>query len=350
MRSSLLILLALVACGHSEPFVGSSGRAEGPFTPDGQLTVNGTAMLDWAGDGAGILVFTSRPDEKYDLPLLVGRGRKDPLDNCLGLIPRDGGSMTWQFCDRRLSHFRDSNDVFVTASIGPYGELLYVESSQPPDFFFPVATEAELWLGSRHAPYGERRHLLRLYRDDNGHPTVSEDQVNWLTDVQWAGQDAFIARAYYLRPDSLLTPFGIARGVITRDTTTLTILPGTAGIIGFVAAEDGNSIVYARAGRTIVSLPSNGLAERIVATLPSGVISSVSCQQQVCVAVTQDGGSNGIGASTLWRVSLANGQATVLRTFLSVKVPTKVRLSPDGRRVVVQKTDGRLFLLSDLEL
>jgi hypothetical protein len=346
----LILALALAACGHTEPFVGTTGRAEGPFTPspDGQLTINAFGEFDWAGDGSGVLVFTSRPNEVYDLPLLVGGGRRDPLDNCLGLIPAAGGSMTWQLCDRRLSHYRDSNDVFVTASIGPRGELLYVESSQRPGFFFPVGLEAELWLGSRHAPFASRRHLMRLYRDDNGHPTVTPDQINWLSDLQWAGDATFIARAYYLRPDALVTRFGV-----TRDTTALTVLPGTAAIERFVPAEGGASIIYDRAGMVIASLPATGGSERVVTTLPPAParsISSLSCQQQLCVVITQEAGSNGIRASNLWRISLATGQARILRTFLAADVPRVARLSPDGSRVVVQQTNGRLYLLSDLAL
>lgn len=359
MKSSrflrVLACLALAGCGHTEPFVGTTGRAEGPFTPppEGRLTFNGLAVIDWTGDGAGILVFTSRPIESYDLPLLTGSTPRDKLDNCLGMIPAAGGSMTWQLCDRTLSHFRDTNDVFISASIGPSGELLYAQSHQLPGFFFPAGLRAELWLGSRHAPYADRSHLLRLYRDDNGHPTVGEDQINWLTDLQWAGANAFIARAYYLRPDSLLTPFGIARGVISADTTMLTVLPGTAAIERFVAAEAGASIIYDRAGMTIVSLPVAGGPERVVTTLPpapSRSISSLSCQQQLCIVVTQEAGSNGIRASTLWRLSLATGEATVLRTFLAADVPRIARLSPDGRSVVVQKFNARLYLLSDLAL
>ncbi|MEP6591938.1 MAG: hypothetical protein ABJC19_12225 [Gemmatimonadota bacterium] len=349
----LLALLLLAACGHSDPFTTLPSGATGPLNDAGQLTINPVGLFDWAGDGAGILVYTSRPNEQYDLPLLPGGGRKDPQDTCLGLIPPAGGSMIWQLCDRRMSHYRDSNDVFVSASIGSRGELLYVESIQRPGFFFPVGLEAELWLGSRHAPFAERRHLLRLYRDDNGHPTVSPDQINWLSGVQWAGPDAFIAKALYLRPDGLETPFGIARGVITRDTATLSILPGTAGIDDFVPAEGGSSIVYFRGQTVVLSRPATGGAERVVTTLPDAAgrqIRSLSCQLQLCVAVTQEAESNGIRASNLWRISLATGQATIVRSFLAAAVPTLARLAPDGTRVAVQKTDGRLYLLSDLAL
>ncbi|MES2124291.1 MAG: hypothetical protein V4503_06335 [Gemmatimonadota bacterium] len=350
---SLLLLLALAACGHSEPFVSAPAGATGPFAPDGQLTINALGLVDWTGDGSGILVLTSRPTEQYDLLLLPGGGRKDPQDNCLGLIPPDGGSMSWQLCDRTLSHYRDSTDVFVTASIGTGGRLLYVLSHQRPGFFFPVGLEAELWLGSIHEPYAARRQLYRLYRDDNGHPTVAPDQVNWLGAVQWGGSDDFFASAYYLRPDGQRTAFGIVHGVIGTDTTALTILPGTATLDGFVVAEGGNTLVFSRPGLIIASIPGTGGAERVIATLPpapSRGISSLSCKLQTCLVVTQEEGSNGINSSNIWRISLTTGTATILRTFTAALVPRLARLSPDGSRVVVQKGDGRLYLLTDLPL
>ncbi|MES2306942.1 MAG: hypothetical protein V4558_15680 [Gemmatimonadota bacterium] len=351
MRRTFLLAIALAACGHSEPFVGTSGRADGPLNADGQLTVGAYGDFDWAGDGSGVLLLMPRPNESYDLPLLVGVGRKDPLDNCLGLIPAAGGSMIWQLCDRTLTHYRDSNDVFVSAAVGGMGELLYMQTHQRPGFFFPVGTEAELWLGSRHAPYAQRRHLLRLYRDDNGHPTVTPDQINWLTDLQWAGSGAFIARAYYLRPDSLLTPFGITHGVISRDTTLLTIIPGTAAIGRFASAEGGSTIVYDKPGNVIVALPVAGGPERIVDTLPfapSRAVVSLSCQQELCLVVTREAGGGSVASSNIWRISLATGQASILQTFIGRAVPEVARLSPDRTRVVVRKTDGRLYLLADL--
>lgn len=358
-RLSLTLLLAIVfgiallACGHSEPFATGPTGATGPLNADGQLTVGSYGDLEWTGDGAGILIKTPRPTESADLPLLPGGGHRDPLDNCLGLIPAGGGSMTWHFCDRTLSHFRDSNDVFVSASIGPSGELLYAQSHQRPGFPFPVGLEAELWLGSRHAPYASRRHLLRLYRDDNGHPTVSPDQINWLTNVQWVGPNAFVASGGYMRPDALLTPFGVVRGVIGQDTTMLTILPGTSAIAQFVTADGGAIIVYNRLGTVIASMPATGGPERIVTTLPlapSRSIGSLSCQQQLCIVVTQEAGSNGVRASNLWRLSLTSGEASIVRSFLAADVPSVARLSPDGESVVVLKTNGVIYLLSDLAL
>lgn len=343
----LSLCLALAACGHSEPFAGTPGRAEEPLTADGLLAISPYEAVGWAGDNSGILIFTPRPTEKYDLPLLHSGARRDPLDNCLGLIPPTGGSMTWQLCDRRMGHFRDSNDVFVTASIGTQGELLYIESSQPPGFFFPVAATADLWLGSRHAPFGDRRHLLTLYRDDFGHRTVSPDEVNWITDVQWAGTGTFIARAYNLDPSSALVPFGIARGVITRDTTTLTIFPNTDTIRTFVPAEGGTTVVYIRSGREIVALPAAGGPERIVATLPAAAgrtIRSISCQQSRCLVLTAEG-----GGAALWRVSLDTGETISLRNFPSDNAPVRASLSPDGARVVAQRASGRLYLISDLQ-
>lgn len=356
MQYLLIFVLFASACGHTEPFVTSPSGAQGPITPppDRQLMVdpfhsNRSGEFEWANDGSGILIFTPRPFEVlYDFPLFPDGERYDEVDNCLGLLPPGGGSMTVQICDRRLSHFHDLIDVFETAAVGEGGRLLYVESSRSSRTISPLALEADLWLGSIYEPFLSRRHLFTLYRDDNGHPTVPPDAINWLTELRWIGRDTFLAKGHNRHPDTTLTAFGIVRGAITGDTTSLTLLPGTRAINRYSPAEGGSSIIYEKPGMVLASMAISGGAERIVATIPtapSRSISSLSCQLRLCLVLTSEAGNT---VSTLWRVSVVTGQVTLERTFTEFGVPEIARLSPDGLHVVVRKSDRRLYLLPDL--
>ena len=351
MRQLLAGVLFASACGHTEPFSALPSGAKGPLTPapEAQLTIDSVSDFHWTSDGSGILITTTRPNERNDLPLLSGNRRKDPLDTCLGLLPAAGGSMTWQLCDRRFTHFRDSNDVFSAAAVGPDDRLLYVEYIGRPGFFFPVGHEAELWLSSTREPFASRRHLLTLYRDNNGRPTVPPDAINWISNLNWTGSNTFLALAHHLQTNSFLNTFGIARGNIGADTTTLSVIAGTQGVTVYSPAESGTTVVFVRPDLTLMSVPVAGGTARTVATLPPQLgrrISSLSCQGQLCLVVTGELPTNGQAVSNVWRLSLATGQAEIARTFADKVVPDLARLSPDGAHVVIRK-GGRLYLASD---
>ncbi|MEO8226910.1 MAG: hypothetical protein ABI637_05730, partial [Gemmatimonadota bacterium] len=120
-RSGLfgLPLAMLVACSHSDAFTSHDPALTEPLvagTPT-RLTYNPGPDVSpsWLPDGRAII---------YSFPIT---GRE--ADRCLGIMPADGGSLSWEICNRG-SFNGDSTDVFDWPAAFGDGRLAYYRTAK----------------------------------------------------------------------------------------------------------------------------------------------------------------------------------------------------------------------------
>jgi hypothetical protein len=112
----LLVLAAMLGCGHTEPFGSVPLDRDQPFatTPPVRLTLNRGADRDvaWLADGSAVMYSTQ--------PL----GRTDH-DVCLALLPATGGGERQRTCDLSPTS-ATRTDVLESAAPAPDGRLAFV--------------------------------------------------------------------------------------------------------------------------------------------------------------------------------------------------------------------------------
>jgi hypothetical protein len=208
--------------------------------------------------------------------------------------------------------------------------MLYVEGVGRKGFPFPVNWHVELWLSDTALHHFlERRQLLILYRDSIGIPVVPPSTTNWTPEIAWVGPSDFIARAQYMAPNAAVTQFGLAHGVITPDGATLTTIPGTAFVQSFSVAQAGRSIIFTGDSFNISRVAVNGGPVTTIATFQASVIRRVvdlSCRYDSCIVLTTDFTPTNLPRSTLWRLTLSDGQLLPIQSFDAILGSAK--LSP----------------------
>ena len=334
----VITAFALGACDHSAaPTVPEyTERGTGNFAGLGADAV-------WTEDGTGLL-FTST--------CLTNQTAKGPLfAAALSVLPAGGGSISWQRCEHAHSNQvpADSLADFWAAALATDGRLLYLESvtdlqglskqiGKPP-VTFPGFTDAALWLTDSAFPLSRRRKLLSLYRvDTTGVKTIPDDQVDWLVNLAWTGQQTFVALGANLssRLGSYQPrPLRVVHGTIGASTTSLAAIPGTEGARAYSLAEGNATIVFLGDSGRIERVPIDGGAATTVATVPTLVGRSfmdISCKSELCLVLTQEIDANGRIQSTFWNVSLATGALTAVGT--SPTVYRTAKISPRSNTVV----------------
>ncbi|MES2124720.1 MAG: hypothetical protein V4503_08555, partial [Gemmatimonadota bacterium] len=325
------VLLAIAACGHSEPFVTAGVDQQGPFETGtlSRLTLNADAdyLASWTADGAGILY------------TFGDRGRADH-DRCLAILPGGGGTRQFTLCDNRPGH-ADSAETIASGALSTDGKLLYLVGASLPSAFVPG--RVTLFLADTVTPLN-RQALLSMPLQLGGL------SPNWLGDITWVAPDQFVAMAQEntVVPscigcparDTVFNQLGVVRGTITSSGATLQLVAGTEGTRSFSVADNRTSIVFIQ-GLTISKVPVAGGAITPIATLPPGIdkrIDDVSCRETVCVVNVYEQVLSPLGSAkpvyTLLRLTLAGGAVAPLNTTEGIW--SNVRLSPANGDVVLR--------------
>jgi hypothetical protein len=110
----VLLVLAIAACGHGEPFAAPDSDLDGPLAPGepARLTYgDGVGEPGWLPDGSSII---------YGGPRLAG----DRLDRCLSVLPATGGTVRREICHPSI--FDESVvDVFGSPDVSAGGLLAF---------------------------------------------------------------------------------------------------------------------------------------------------------------------------------------------------------------------------------
>lgn len=337
----LALLASLTACSHTEPYTTVPQGAQGPFRP-GNPTVVSMSPGSWTQDGRGIVIQGTCLDSSR-----AGRGQ-----SALRILPAQGGSAVLELCEDKPAI--DSMGRFVAPAMARDGRLLYVEAVGPLStrnrpWPFPLDWHAELWLADTgSAPFPGRRLLMNLWGTHPALPLVPPTTTDWIADIAWVGPDDFIALAQSLQNDGAINDPRLAHGVIGADGARLTTLPGTGAVQVFAMAEGGASVIFAGDSFNISRVAVAGGPVTIVATLPSSVVRrvvDVSCRDQLCIVLTTDPTPANLPRSTLWRLTLNDGQLVQLQSVLDQLGSAK--LSPISGDVLIFGSGG-LSLYTDL--
>ncbi len=349
------LLVAVSACNHSAPFATGEYGAVGPYRivdGEGQLTTGGAGTPAYALDGRGIFLSVGAGPDTLGVHGLS-------VLNCLTLLPSGGGSGLWNRCGgAEPVGRRDSTFVFAAEAFGPGGKALYAEiigprnfgGPPPPPWPFPTLFHGNLWLGDSSRLPNDDRLLMPLYHDSAGYARVPPDSINWVANAEWAAADTFFVIAQNLSPADVVTPLGLARGVITDQGFVLHSVPGTTTVRLYALTDGGHMVVFADTGLVLWKVaPDRGAVVR-AGELPPGPSRSLvglSCAGGRCVVVSHETAPNGratITTATLWLFALPSGTMTPLRTFTSAPLPGAVALSPVNDDVVFLQ-GGQLYLL-----
>ena len=306
-----LLLASLAACSHTEPYTTVPQGALGPFHP-GNPAVVSTSPGNWTQDGRGIVIQGTCLDSSR-----AGRG-----GSALRILPAQGGSALLELCEDKPAI--DSMGRFVAPAMDRDGRLLYVEAVGPLStprrpWPFPLSWHAELWLADTSSvPFPGRRLLMNLWGDHPALPLVPPTTTNWIADIAWVGPDDFIALAQSLQNDGWIGNPRLAHGVIAADGARLTTLPGTGSVQAFAVAAGGTSVVFIGDSFNISHVAVTGGPVTIVATLPTAAVQrvvDVSCRDDLCIVLTNDPTPVNLPRSTLWRLTLHDGQLLPIQSF-----------------------------------
>jgi hypothetical protein len=323
------LLLLAAACSHSEPFGTAPTTSDGPFSTAAPVRLTYNSFTDSAAsltsDGNGILY------------LYTGRSNGD---RCIGLLPPGGGTQRWSHCDERAGA-ADSSKSFSAPALAEDGRLLYLQALALRGRINPDRTT--LWLADSANPL-VRRALLTFPTNLGGRG------VSWLTDAEWTGANAFIARAGLLNLaqacsacpyDTTVVSTGLVRGTIAAGGATLSFVPGADDLSFHALAEGAASIVFLRDAATIFRVPTTGGTPVAIGTLPTGgTTTGIACRLSECL-VTQTGPrpSPATGLETrMYRIRLATNTIDLVRTELGRWAGPVIL--PSGGDVAMQSSTG----------
>jgi hypothetical protein len=335
------LAISLAACSHTEPYTTVPQGGQGPFRPGSPALVS-VSPGSWTQDGRGIVIQGTCLDSSR-----AGRGM-----SALRILPAQGGSAVLELCEDKPAI--DSMGRFVAPAVARDGRLLYVEAVGPLStklrpWPFPLRWHAELWLAdTSSAPFPGRRLLMNLWGDHPALPLVPPTTTNWIADIAWIGPDDFIALAQSLQNDGGIGNPRLAHGVIAADGARLTTLPGTGKVKVFAVAAGGTLVVFIGDSFNISRVAVSGGPITTVATFPAAAVVrvvDVSCHDDFCIVLTNDPAPANLPRSTLWRLTLSNGQLLPIQSFQDRLGSAK--LSPVSGDVLMFGSGG-LSLYTDL--
>ncbi len=364
-RIRSLVVLVVASCTHGDTYV-LPIAVVGPFGsgPDVALTFNVDQNYwpAWTEDGAGVLYAFVDP--------------MSPRHRCVGLLPADGGTRLWQFCDNRASRV-DSVTSYPAFALDSAGRLLLLDAVSP--IGYNVVPASQLWLSDTARPF-VRRSVLSLPMNV-AVPGGGAFAVTWLADMQWTGPSRFLALAQQfetiphcvkfivhdpvlgdreatqcLTIDTLFTPGYVVQGTLAEQGATLVVVPGTAGATDYSLAENATTIVFA-AGDAIDKVPIAGAASPtlVVPATRGMAVFGLGCRGTSCIVVrdsvriTVPGGlpitnfyfdpandSTPLGPMELHRISIGSGVDELLQSNRDHTVFATPVVSQQTGDVIVQ--------------
>lgn len=318
---ALAALLGLAACDHAQPFAGYV-EPNAPFdsASPSRITFNASGDVEpaWLPGDSGII---------YSL----SSGQPN-LDQCLGVLPPDGGHLVRIVC-HDLSD-PDSTSLLREPAAGGGGRLAYLRESSPVIAAAPVI---ELVVATMAAPDPGRVVRRFPYTDAGGVLHGSAGSLRWLPDgalVYIAEQLTFTVAP--LPVDTIATPLWIERLDFVGDSAVATVIPGTAG---------ATSLAVDSAGALYFTLPGDSVVYRLATGggggTPSpwydfggaGAASGVQVRGNLLVA---------FGGTDLYRVDVAANTRTLIVPPGAEQL-SQPALSPSGTRLVVQAAGPGVF-------
>ncbi len=253
-RSAVALALALLGCGHTDPFTPADQGTDQPFnpTPPVLLTLNTAAdrRPAWVADGSGIVYSTQ----------LVARLDRDV---CLTVLPPTGGRQREVWCD--VPGDTAVTDAIESAAPGPGGRLLFIAASGRIGSANPVTQGFALAPGLD--PTNAQIVGTLPFTPAGAPPQNGADQLRWLD----ADRIAYLGvEAVYWNPcpgclDTLLQGRSVNLLPISPSSSTPVLVPGTEFATGLAAAAGGNEIFYTLRGDSRVFRRSLSNGEAVVA-------------------------------------------------------------------------------------
>ena len=117
--------------------------------------------------------------------------------------------------------------------------------------------------------------------------------------------------------------------MISPDGATLTTIPGTAFVRSFAVAQAGNSIIFTGDSFNISRVAVDGGPVTIIATFQASAVQRIvdlSCHDDLCIVLTTDPTPANLPRSTLWRLTLSDGQLSPIQSFQAIF--SSAKLSP----------------------
>lgn len=313
----LVLALAVAACEHAQPFAVPYAEPNVPYDSafPRRLTFNAADDVApaWLPDGSGIIYSyqTPQPDS----------------EQCLGILPAEGGHLTWSACPLSPPLATDSTRVLTQPAVGPAGVLVYLRERKllsERGFTFKDLVVATLGL-----PVPGRVVLSLAYWAPDSLLHVA------VRDVQWLSAQTLVWVAIV---DTNAGPPPVPSEIVRFDMSTtparMTVLGGTGGASS-LAVDSGGALYYTLGGDSRVYRYLEGEPPDTVYDFgAAGPPIDVQVRGSVLVANVNGG---------LFRVDLGLKSVAPIATPYSVPVSDPV-LSPSGTRVAVQASSD-LWLL-----
>jgi WD40 repeat protein len=233
VTAALMGLVAMTACDHAQPFQLGRGEPGGPF--DGafprRLTFRAGANVDpsWSPDGALIAYAFQLPQADHD--------------QCLGILPSQGGHLAQIVCHVPPVLDADSTNVLSNPALGPKADIAYLRESSPVGAESPRTRE--LVVGPMAQPESGQVVLSFPYLAPDGVLHTSLSHLRWLsgtTLVYLAELVTYQTRATLV--DTIVTPLEIAVADVGGATAVVRVVPGTAGATSVSTIPGDSESVY----------------------------------------------------------------------------------------------------------
>ena len=313
MRRAALPLLGLaftvVACEHAQPFAVPYVEPNVPHDSayPRRLTFNTASDVApaWLPDGSGVIY-------SFQIP-------QPDSEQCLGILPAEGGHLIWSACPFVPPLATDSTRVLTQPAVGPAGALVYLREHKllsEQGFTFK-----DLVVATLGNPVPGRVVLSLAYwaPDSLLHIAVS--------DVQWLNAQTLVWVAVV---DTNAGPPPVPSEIVRFDMSTaparMTVLGGTGGASS-LAVDSGGALYYTLRGDShVYRYIAGALPDTVYNFGPTGAPVDVQVRGNVLVAEVN---------AALFRVNLESKSIVSIATPDSMSVSSPV-LSPSGTRVVVQ--------------
>ena len=334
LLAALPLLAGLAACEHAQPFGAADLGPNVPFSTEipRQLTFNAGPDRDpaWLPDGSGMIY-------------AFGLDRADH-DQCLGILPPDGGHRLQSICHVPAHADADSTNVLSNPAAGPGGQVAYLRENSLVGALAPTTRELVVAALSRPDP---GRVVLVL-------PQLAPDgqRVNRLSHLHWlaAGSLVFLAEqvTYAQTPtDTVETPIEVMRLDFTDTSSTLSVVPNTLGATSVAVSTRATLYVTMQGDSVVYEVePASGQSAPLFDFGSLGAASDAQVAGTRLVAVA--------GALTatlrlglLVSVDLTSGTVSPVSstsTTVFYRVPA---LDPSGSRVVAESRDVTFFKPSE---